>query len=211
MENEDPKIRIKAAALELFGDKGFKGTTIRDICKQADVSLALVNYHFRSKYDLYEQILIEAVSSAFEANPLSAYISEDMTPEEKLRNLIRLLMHRLFGDTGLGRTRSAVRLLAKELTNPSEVMDSIFDNYLSVMVKEFHNIIGDILNTDDKTVLMRFVSSIAGQCLHPLLAKDILARTGVEIASTREDIEKHAEHIYNFSLNGINGYYRGEK
>lgn len=48
---------IKKLLLEtaesLFSDRGYSDTSIRDIAKSADVNLALVNYHFGSKENLY--------------------------------------------------------------------------------------------------------------------------------------------------------------
>lgn len=48
---------IKKTLLEtaeaLFSEKGYNGTSIREIAKGVDVNLALVNYHFVSKDNLY--------------------------------------------------------------------------------------------------------------------------------------------------------------
>ena len=202
----DPRGRILEAACELFGEKGFKATTIREICKNAEVSLALVNYHFKSKQALYEEILLTALENAFGKNPVQDFIKPDMSPEEKLRNVIRLLMHRLLGETGLGSNPHTVMLVAKELTNPSDIMDKIYTYYLEGMITTMIGVLVELVGDIDREDLVRFASSIAGQCLHPLLAKCIIHRAGFELGSNVEDIEKHAEHIYKFSLNGIKGY-----
>lgn len=206
MENPDPKERIIKAAQEIFADKGFKSTTIREICKEADVSLALVNYHFRNKQSLYEQIITYSTEKAFFANPPEKYLSEDMTPEEKLRNFIRMLMHILFGENGLGSSPSSVKLLARELTSPTPVMEKIYADHLSKMIGLMREIVGELISGVDLTDSVRFASSIAGQCLHPLLAREILAHSGFSMDSSSESIERHAEHIYRFSLYGIKGY-----
>jgi AcrR family transcriptional regulator len=49
--------RILDAAEELFALRGFYGVSIRDITKKADVQLALANYHFGSKLDLYAKVI----------------------------------------------------------------------------------------------------------------------------------------------------------
>ena len=43
------KNKILDAADVLFADKGFNGTSLREITSQANVNLAAVNYHFGSK------------------------------------------------------------------------------------------------------------------------------------------------------------------
>lgn len=209
LENTEPRERIKEAALILFSDHGFKSTTIREICKKADVSLALVNYHYKNKKNLYDEIVMEIIQHAFEFNPVSKFISEEMTPEEKLKNTIRLFLHRLLGQDGVGRNPYAVKLIGRELTNPSELMEKVFKEYITKMMELLRSVI--IASTDVNISYeeqMRLISSIAGQCLHPLLAKDILAKAGFTI-TTNEEIERHADHIYAFSLNGLKGYKRG--
>ena len=45
--------RILAAALDLFADRSFEGATTREIAQQAGVSQPSLNYHFRSKDELW--------------------------------------------------------------------------------------------------------------------------------------------------------------
>lgn len=57
---EDTKFKILQAASALFSAKGFAGTSMRDIAREADVNLASINYHFKNKERLYWTIAIEA-------------------------------------------------------------------------------------------------------------------------------------------------------
>lgn len=45
------------AAIELFAERGFEGTSIRDLATRADVNVAMVNYYFGSKDKLFEAIV----------------------------------------------------------------------------------------------------------------------------------------------------------
>lgn len=49
--------RILDAAEQLFARRGFHGVSVRDITSEAGVDVALVNYHFGSKMDLYTEVL----------------------------------------------------------------------------------------------------------------------------------------------------------
>ncbi|HPZ83759.1 MAG TPA: TetR family transcriptional regulator, partial [Thermogutta sp.] len=60
VEVDDTKSRLLTAAGELFAERGFEGATARQICERAGVNLAAINYHFKSK----EQLYIEAVKAA---------------------------------------------------------------------------------------------------------------------------------------------------
>src|SRR5690242_6381564 len=49
--------RILDAAEHLFSRRGFYGASLRDIAKQANVQMSLVNYHFGPKEDLFRQVV----------------------------------------------------------------------------------------------------------------------------------------------------------
>src|SRR5271156_655534 len=51
---QDRRQSIVNAAREVFAEKGFHGTTTRDLAKAAGVSEALLYRHFPSKESLYE-------------------------------------------------------------------------------------------------------------------------------------------------------------
>ncbi|MCA6454520.1 MAG: helix-turn-helix transcriptional regulator, partial [Chitinophagaceae bacterium] len=53
----DKKQHILNAAIELFAEKGFEGSSIRDLAARADVNVAMVNYYFGSKEKLFETIV----------------------------------------------------------------------------------------------------------------------------------------------------------
>lgn len=53
----DKKDHIIAVAIELFAEKGFEGTSIRELAAKADVNVAMVNYYFGSKDKLFEAII----------------------------------------------------------------------------------------------------------------------------------------------------------
>jgi AcrR family transcriptional regulator len=51
------KSKILDAAEHLFADKGFNGTSLREITSLAEVNLAAVNYHFGSKKELIKAVM----------------------------------------------------------------------------------------------------------------------------------------------------------
>ena len=55
----DTKDRLVAAATTLFAERGFHGTTVRDIAELADANVAAGNYHYGSKKALYLEVLRE--------------------------------------------------------------------------------------------------------------------------------------------------------
>ena len=54
------KQKIKAAALEVFDEKGFHPASVRDIAAHAGCSLPTLYYHYGNKERLYEEIVCSA-------------------------------------------------------------------------------------------------------------------------------------------------------
>ncbi|HEY0433651.1 MAG TPA: TetR family transcriptional regulator [Chitinophagaceae bacterium] len=52
----EKQIRIMEAAEELFAEKGFDGTSVRDVARDAGVNLAMISYYFGSKEKLMESL-----------------------------------------------------------------------------------------------------------------------------------------------------------
>jgi AcrR family transcriptional regulator len=59
---ESPRERLLAAAVELFAESGFAGSSVRDLARKSGMSLAGVYHHFASK----DEILFEIQKEAFE-------------------------------------------------------------------------------------------------------------------------------------------------
>lgn len=55
-KEKDTKQRILEVANRLFAERGFSGTSIREIAKEAEVNLSAVNYHFTNKETLYSNV-----------------------------------------------------------------------------------------------------------------------------------------------------------
>lgn len=56
MSDQDTKQKIIEASTYLFGVKGYDGTSTREIAHRAGVNIASLNYHFRSKQGILEEV-----------------------------------------------------------------------------------------------------------------------------------------------------------
>lgn len=52
----DNKMRILLSAKKLFAKQGYDGTSVRQICEEANANIALVSYHFGGKEKVFEAI-----------------------------------------------------------------------------------------------------------------------------------------------------------
>ena len=95
------KERILEAAIRLFAAKGYGATGLREIVKEAGVSVAMVNYHFGSKQALLETIItefFEGIQSIAEESLSGADL-----PEDKMRRYIHAMTAALRKDPNLVR------------------------------------------------------------------------------------------------------------
>ena len=71
---------ILEAALEFFVERGFHGTTVRDIAQRAHVNLAAGHYHFGSKETLYLEVLRAQFARLVKIMPSSATLVKRFFP-----------------------------------------------------------------------------------------------------------------------------------
>ena len=53
----DTRERVLAAAIALFAERGYAGTSVRAICEAAEANVNAVSYHFGGKQALYQAII----------------------------------------------------------------------------------------------------------------------------------------------------------
>ena len=78
---------IKAAVI-LFAEKGFEGTSVRDIVAKAGVNQAAINYHFKGKSGLYLEVLKTAFARLTDRTGFSSEELRSLSREDALRTFI---------------------------------------------------------------------------------------------------------------------------
>ena len=69
MAGEERRLQILAVAVSLFSNRGFRGTTTKEIAQAAGVSEAMVFRHFATKEELYAAILDHKACSGGKFEP----------------------------------------------------------------------------------------------------------------------------------------------
>jgi AcrR family transcriptional regulator len=103
---------ILKAAMGLFAEKGYAGCSIREICQMAGVTKPVLYYHFQSKEDLYQELMVDIFSqtqknlrriSRFDGSlrdRLILYVSAELSNCQKDPNSVRLLFRMMFSPEG---------------------------------------------------------------------------------------------------------------
>ena len=89
---EEKRGIILETALELFANRGYHGTTISTIAKEAGISKGLIYNYFDSKETLLFEIISRGMTEL--TRDLDVSGSEPLT-EEKLHNYIEITFHKL--------------------------------------------------------------------------------------------------------------------
>ena len=87
MKNNPKQLQIIDIAEKLFAEKGFSGTSIRDISQEADINVSMISYYFGSKEKLIEA-LFTIRSEDFINSLEELMINLDLSPIQKVNLMI---------------------------------------------------------------------------------------------------------------------------
>jgi len=122
-DGEATRAHLLDTAGQVFAERGFAGTTSKEICARAGTPLASVNYHFGSRDALYEAVLIEAHRQLIGLDDLVALTQGLGGPEQKLRAIVAHLV-------SLATNRATpwgFRVLLREVLSPSPAIPALIE------------------------------------------------------------------------------------
>src|SRR5580700_6290421 len=91
---DDTRTKLLDAAGQVFAESGFQAATVREICARAGVNIALVNYHFGDKLELYTEVLRHSVGASGNGI-INQAIAGTAPPEKAFRELIHAMLLRV--------------------------------------------------------------------------------------------------------------------
>lgn len=193
--------RILVVAGQIFAKKGFRATTIREICDRANVNVASINYYFGDKQHLYQQTVVLAREMRVQQVPYPKW--ESSTPsEEKLRDFIGVILERL---VTMQTEPWQVRLLMREILQPTDACRHLVKEYFLPFFQTLLHIVDDLVGErlpEHQRNQIGF--SIIGQCLFYRFSAEVAVMMIGEGEYTEHfDRETLKSHITQFSLGAI--------
>lgn len=155
--------RVLRAARTLFAERGYHNTTVREIAAQARTNLASINYYFRSKDELYREML--SLSFRDVVNPETSELTgnEEVADEERLRVFIHHLVAGRGNEDGFS---EHLRLLAWEMLSPTSALDHIEEIEARRYLDMTKDIVRPLLPGDASEARLAATSlALIGQCL----------------------------------------------
>lgn len=195
----DTRQRLLDAAAKLFADHGFENVTVREICKTSHANVAAVNYHFGDKAGLYRAVVTLAIKQMQETNELSQRAGVGLSPEDQIREFIRVFVGRL---TGEGPNNWIHRLMAREMQQPTEALDHVMTQVVKPRLEYLGGVAAMVMGlAPSDPRVQRSVASLQMQCL--LAARPIPPSLEKTFAPAMRDVDATVNHIAEFSLGGM--------
>lgn len=197
----DTRQRLIDAASDIFIEQGFKAAKIREIVKQAHANLAAINYYFGGKEGLYAAVIQHTASLVFEEQSQRLVAHATSSPEDQLKEYIRIFLKRLLDDTIQARWG---KLIARETVEPTAAFDMVVEKYILPAHAELKKIIRAILGVGaSEQSVQRSAMSVVGLCLYYQTARRAVGRLDPDFSFTPAEVIRLAEHITAFSLAGL--------
>jgi len=198
-EDDSTKKKLIIAGIKVFAQKGYRDATVREICKQAgSANINSINYYFGSKELLYREILVLIFAEYDKHKPEDF---SDIAPEQRLKSFITTFCTMLYKG---GEFESDITtIFFSEMMKPSPFLEELVDKYNRPRVEMHLKMIRDILGKDAPDNLVRdCLVSVSGQVFYYSFAGPVFSRLFPNY-STEKSYKKWAEHVFNFSMGGI--------
>ncbi|BDQ37552.1 TetR family transcriptional regulator [Pseudodesulfovibrio nedwellii] len=201
MSKETTRNKILFAASDVFCEKGFDKTRVRDICAIADVNVAAVNYHFGDKQNLFYRVLALWMEEFVEKADLQKRMDTKTTPEEKFREYIYAELGSLcvYNDPE-GLTLNRVRLILQELT-AEDHKPEVFECHKELEQKVIYPVIKELISPcEDPEVIHNACIAATSMTTHYFL----MAMDDPKFAlQTIEDLDFSTDFLTTFALGGL--------
>lgn len=151
--------KIFDAATELFLEKGVDRTSVREIASKAGINLALMNYYFRSKENLFDSIFSSLVKKNSE--DLVRILNSDLDLHDKVKQYVHVYIDMLSENPLLVSFVMAILHRSRERITEMKAITSLYSTeaFTKQLIEEGKK--GNIRRTDPTQFFVDMLSLIA--------------------------------------------------
>lgn len=202
--------RLLDVAEELFAQKGFDATSIRDITNHAKCNVAAVNYHFNSKQNLYNEVFRRRMTAMRDIR-LAAIenVMSQTTARPTLTNLIRAFAT-AFLEPLLDKTTGQrfLKLIVREMNDPRLPRDMFVKEIVKPTLTSLGQALTKLCPHLDQRQITLSTFSIVGQLIHVIRIREMV-ETGQFAGLQPIDLSEIIDHIVEFSTTAITAANEG--
>ena len=190
------------AAKRLFAEKGFAGTSIREITSEAGCNLAAVNYYFRGKDKLYLEVLTQTLVE-FREELISSIAAEAERPDRHttLESLLRAFAQAFLMPFVTGQ-QQLLKLLIHEMTNRRLPQGMLFKEVIEPVEATLIKVLKRLCPEIDNACARRCINSVVAQLIHVVHSQRLFSDQ-LERRQGDFDLPGTVAHIVCFSAAGI--------
>ena len=152
--SEITRERMIQAGLELFGLRGFYGTTTRMLAKKAGANISAIPYHFGGKEGLYRAVAERIGQMIFKNFEECVVLAEELLDSGRIDRqeafTILLTFLSRFANMAVGSDTGSVfgPIITREQMHPTPAFDEVFDKYFGRLHKVFTGVLSVLTGTD---------------------------------------------------------------
>ena len=174
-KSKSTKSKIQEAARKLFISKGLNGTTSREIAEQSGVNLALLNYHFKSKENLFRVIMMDTFQK-FIGGVLVILENPNTTLETKVEGFVSSYIDLLLKEPQL--PNFIIGEIRKSPDSFIEKIDSIQLIFKTTFFKQLKQRAVSLDLEKNSIHPLHFMMNMMSMTVMPFVARPIIQRIG---------------------------------
>jgi AcrR family transcriptional regulator len=202
--------RLLDAAEQLFAERGYEATSVRDITAAAGCNVASVNYHFGGKENLYVETFRRLLREV-QARRMTMIrrdmdeAGEDASLEHFVESFAKAFVDPLLAE---GRGRRLMAFFDMEMHARRLPRDLFMDEFIRPMMEVTMAVLSRLAPGLGVHVGRMCMMSMVGQLVHVLKAQPMISDDGAG-GLVPGSLEDHVQHVVRFSVGGIRACANG--
>jgi AcrR family transcriptional regulator len=208
--NKSVQNRLLNAAEELFCERGFEGTTVRELATAAGCNIASVNYYFGGKENLYIELWRGHLERMRETRLESIQQVVSQPEGFSLEQLLSAFAHSFMGPlVDQPKAHRLIKLMTREMIDERLPANMFIDEVITPTMKAMTPALLKACPNLEPSKVPLVIFSIAGQLVH-LVRIHTMFDNKDQAKVPGLDMSQAVEHIVRFSAAGIRAYAEGK-
>ena len=201
MDYNIKQLQIIDVAEKLFADKGFAGTSIRDIAHDADINVSMISYYFGSKEKLIEA-LFEVRMNESRTNLETILFNQELAPIQKIFIWIDMVLDRLT------KNRCFYNIMLREQLS-SDSTPTISDHIMALKLRNVE-LIAQLIKEGQETGIFRknldhslLITTLYGTINQAVANESFYRKVNKMEHLTAQEFQSHIKHALSAHLKNI--------
>ncbi len=187
MPAADRKQMILIAAMKVFSESGYKGSSVDDVAKEAGISKGAIYWHFKNKDDLFKSLLEYWTKEQFKV--FKENLKQSHSVIDSLHSMLTMPFE--MPDESI----KLIRIMMEFFAHGAEIdgMVEVFDGYYKVFAKELQKYIYEAIEEGELCSELKHTHDIS--VLIALIFDGLYARIYIDSLTKQNSFKNHIESM----------------